>query len=454
MLFKRSVDAARDAHAFRWAVAAIPLVMLVGTFGFPTTRGGEPRAASGSPAVGDQQRDLARRRAELKRLAAEHEAAMRKHAAEFGKRPANVLTPRRKADVEKRARDVEPRAAGQTRRGRGASDEVALAYKLKPGQKFAYRVEIEVQEGGRTERFLGTPVFRVRSIEDDGVAELAAVGRLSMSQFSTPERDGAENPARAVWLGTRIELAPKGKVHGREDFNAKSLPLSLDVLIKPKELVFLEVPGSSRGSFSQEGSAWLWVESSFFTIQAATIDGRLKEAVQSEPISSSVVRIRKERSFRSTKEPLAELKYLSTSRFDHQRGMLLDTEATYTEVDQGHESPTVKIHVKLLEGESFQSAFRQADRDWTKLPPELNPVEFTRVRLDSSFKYQRFDESRQLKPGQLVAHFNDHDYRWYLAEVVQVASERKVGIRYRGSKEELEVVPGELARPPASARGK
>jgi len=145
------------------------------------------------------------------------------------------------------------------------------------------------------------------------------------------------------------------------------------------------------------------------------------------------------------------LRYVSESRFDTARGLLLDTNAICTsDSGGGGRPPTVKITIRLLVGQELTRAIDRANADWSSRPKGFDPVELKRIRLDVK-NLPRFNSPSEAKPGMVVAHFSDSDYHVYLAEVVEVVSQRQyqVKIRYRGSGEVMVVHSALLAIPPA-----
>jgi hypothetical protein len=312
-----------------------------------------------------------------------------------------------------------------------------LAYKFTPGPTFAYRVEILAERADQTERFLGTPVITVKSVED--VAELAVVGRLACAVKPSGDEEYEPRPERDIWIGTRLAIDPSGqRLSGRADHNERGLPDSLRLLITPRRLLFVELPATVTGRYGSGGSVWV-------TLNSPNPSNRIV----------NFKRVLKERSVHTTEGPPREWRFTSVSRFDRQRGLLLDTEAAYHRVEDGNEAEPVKINVRLLEGEELQQAYAQAQADWKLLPPGMEPKEFRRVRLNWTWRDNpqphqvALKSADQATPGLVVAYYSPELDCYCLAEVVEVLSEHKVKIRYRGSGEELDVHPGALAIPPA-----
>jgi hypothetical protein len=326
-------------------------------------------------------------------------------------------------------------------------------YRLAPGQTFGYRVDILVERSSRSERYYGTPVFSVTSVEPKtGLASLFAIGRLT---YFTKGRDGEEYAARkggAVWVAPRFRLDRRtGLVDGGEDHNTRALPDGLPALAGLWQLLFAELPGGSTGSSVGGGDAFLWVYTT--GIRATAIGGVERSALRAEPEAPGLVRLQKERSFRSTEEPVLEMRYQATSRFDHRRGLVYDTEATYSYEEHGKRVP-VRVSVRLLEGDELKRAVEQARGDWAARPDDLEPSARLRVPLDLKDP-PRLKSAAEARAGTAVAHFRggddflDGDARWYAAEVIGPARASRVRVRYRGSGEEVVAPPGQLAVPPA-----
>jgi hypothetical protein len=337
----------------------------------------------------------------------------------------------------------------------------AISYHFAPGQTFGYSVTIDVEGPNQSERFAGTPVFSVKSVDSRHGAELFAVAKLSCTaRLRSSEGDG-EQSKRAFWIGSVVKVSASGTVGGKADYNDAALPDFLTTLVKPKELIFTELPVSATGSHTKEGPAWLWPKPSGgqglgsgsalpVGPMVKMIDGRETRVLRASLQSNSVVRIHRERAFRGKEAPAMSLRFVSDSLFDRDRGLVLETTATCTSDPAGGSKPTeVKISVRLLEGETLKRAISQANADWTGRPQELDPIELRRVRLNVT-DLPRFQSPREARPGMVVAYFSDDDNRCYLAEVVEVVSEKhyEVRIRYRGSQEVVVVHSAKLAIPP------
>jgi len=330
----------------------------------------------------------------------------------------------------------------------GRADE--LRYKFSPGQMFAYRVEL-VGEGG-TERFAGTPVFMVKEVQKDGDAILSVVGRLEYGTRPRGAKTFTPQPGMEAWVGSRVTIDRLGhSVSGRKETVYGPLPTMLQELLPLKKLFFVELPFGRKDTYVNSGTANLWLtkQGGFLGPTIQTTRGYLELNVKAEPDTGGSVKLTKDRSFRTTQGPKQEWKYQGTSRFDADRGLILATDGTYTDDDTKH---PLKVTVRLLEGADFDKALKQSAADVARRPPEQDPVEERRVRVDLKSP-TRFKSGDDLKRGSVVAHLMG-DYQWYLADVVEIVSKHKVAIRLRGSKEEKDVHPGELAHPPADKASK
>jgi hypothetical protein len=435
-------------------------------FGFCTWTTG---LASGTPDDDETSRKPDTTRRKVEDALRKSRATLQQRQAELGRRLPGLDRARAK-NARKAAENWKPRA--ETARQRAAT---LMAYRFSPGQTFAYRIDIRVERKVRTEWYQGTPVFTVREVDESGNAELFVIGRLAYFDQRRGAEDFSAHPGRDVWLGTKITLDASGRrLGGKDDYNEEGLPDSLTALVMPRQLFFVELPlWFTDRPLVSESNAMLWTSShpvfnpaegrsplaigapatlSSLGLQNQMIEGREMSSLQAEPLSPTLVRIRKQRGFRSKEGPLREMRYEGTSRFDRERGLVLDTEATYTRNDGGTPEP-VRISVRLLEGDDLKRAVASSREDWSRLPRELDPIEYRRVRLDVK-DLPRLKSAQGLQPGTAVAHFRgssfkDGDNRWYLAEVVEVIDAYKLKVRYRGSDEVAEAHPGQLAIAPA-----
>jgi hypothetical protein len=253
-----------------------------------------------------------------------------------------------------------------------------------------------------------------------------------------------------------VTIDRSGSVGGKKDYNVASLPDFLTRIVNLKELIFTETPASITGYRGQERGATLWLTASPGSLTGMgvkTVEGTETRVLRARPLGGSLVEIRREYTFRGKSAPAMVARYESTSQFDRDRGVLLDTKATCTwDPATGSRPIPVTIRVRLLEGEELARAVDQAGKDWAERPAELDPFEFRRIRLAAD-SLPRLKTPAEARPGMAVAHFRDADLRWYLADVVEVVSERRyeVKVRYRGSDEVLVVNAGELGVPPAAA---
>jgi hypothetical protein len=326
-----------------------------------------------------------------------------------------------------------------------------LTYKLTQGQTVGYRIDIQADFADKVERFYGTPVFTVHSILKDGTAELAAVGRLTLSSRSRSKQEFTAQPGNDVWLRSYLKVPPNGPSSAKDDLNVKRLPGELHLFTKPSHLVFVELPKRVGNQSSWEGTASLFETRTGGLLGPtfSSIKGRETNVTRSELESGSIYRITRGKGFRSTEGTPREWRYQSTSRFDKNRGVVLSTEATLAQEEKGQKVASVKISVRVLDGEELARARSQAETDRARMPAELEPLELKRVRLDMK-NASRFKSANDLKPGMTVAHFlsaggHGGDNHWYHADVLNVLTDYKVKVRLRGSKEEFEVHPGELA---------
>src|SRR2546430_6161445 len=97
------------------------------------------------------------------------------------------------------------------------------------------------------------------------------------------------------------------------------------------------------------------------------IEGTEKRLLRANPLSGSLVEVRKERSYLGKDTPPTTLRYESTSRIDRSRGLMLDSSATCDT-----ESGPVTIRIKLLEGDELNRAIDRANKDWADRPSELD----------------------------------------------------------------------------------
>lgn len=340
-----------------------------------------------------------------------------------------------------------PSASVKSRVDDSARAGEALSYRFAAGKTFGYAIDIRIKRAYKSERFSGTPIFSVRSVDQDGNAVVFAIGKFKCTSLLTGSDEEQERPSRTVWLGSVLKVSPSGKVSGKEDYKQTVLPVFLTTLIKPRELFFPELTASISGVRSQESKSSLWLTMSSGTILGNTvkqIEGKEKRLLRAKPLTGSLVELHKERGFRGNDSPPTVLSYASTSRFDRDRGLMVDSSA----MSDTEEGP-VTVQIRLLEGEELKQAVDQANIDWADRPSEVDAFELRRVavKLDSP---RRLSTPADARPGMIVAHNRDGNH-WYLAQVVEVVDARryKVKIRYRGSDEVLEVHPGELAVAPA-----
>jgi hypothetical protein len=81
--------------------------------------------------------------------------------------------------------------------------------------------------------------------------------KLSCTSRMRGSEEDTERPSQAVWIGLVVKVGPTGHIGGKNDYNDNMLPDFLITLVKPKELIFTELPASSSGSSSREVHASL-----------------------------------------------------------------------------------------------------------------------------------------------------------------------------------------------------
>lgn len=392
---------------------------------------------AGKPFDADQiRKDMARVRARLES----------RRAVNSGGKPASPQPGSARDGLK-----AEKSLKGRTDRRQRDRQAPTLAYRVALGQTFAYRVEIESEQFYKFERFAGSPVFTVKSIDPERGAQMFAIGKVSYFSRLRGSTEETEKPTRGFWLGSLIRLGPSGLAGGNGGSNESTLPTFFTELVDPTELIFPPLPRSITGRLHEKSSATLWRSNSIGGVAPgiSIIDGTQTRTVESTPLSDSLVQVRTERSFTSKEARPLTWRYVATSRFDRGRGLLLDTSAQATE-DSGGKPTSITIKIRLLEGEELNRAVDQANKDWVGHPAELEPLELARVPLDVK-SLPRLKSATDTKPGMAVAHFRDDTLQWYLVDVLEVVSERtqEVKIRYRGSREVLVVPAGQLAIPPA-----
>lgn len=409
--------------------------------------------------------EVKRRREEFDKKTAEMREDARRREEELEAKLRKSMTPEQFADWKRRREEMRKEADARTAAARRDIDEqrkrnaaefeardrteeaARLHYQFVVGQTFGYRVEITVDRGDFIERYAGTPVFTPRYVEKNGPVELICVGRLAYSRRNPAAADFVEVPNQAIWVNPRIVMTNSAKsVGGRPDFTKSTLPETLFNSVPLKEFFFVELPNNPGGRVSHDGSATIFLSGGGNPLLGPTLksmDGTSRYVVETEPLADGLIRIRKEKSFKSKEGSSVWAKYESTSRLDRKRGLLLDSDAVFTHQLGGPANPPVKITLRLLEGDALVQAFEQAKKDWTLLPAGLDPMEFRRSRLELA-KPERFKSVDSLKAGMTVAYFAD-DNHWYQAKVDTIHSEYKVGIRLAGSNEEVTVHPGQLA---------
>ena len=167
-----------------------------------------------------------------------------------------------------------------------------------------------------------------------------------------------------------------------------------------------------------------------------------------EPAEADVAKLTTEHSFRTAEDPKREWKFTNSARFDLKRGLLLESSGDYVYDSVVYKGKQMRLTFKLLEGEDVRKARERSIKDRKAMPSELVPQEFKRTKLKMPFLPKRYNSSGDLKPGQIAAHFNDRDLRWYAATMVEAINDYKVKIRYQGSNEEFEIHVGQLAPMP------
>jgi hypothetical protein len=353
--------------------------------------------------------DLERRRRELETV-----AAKRPTAPAAGKRPS-----------------LPPLAGGGRRRSR----EV-LEYHFERGQSFAYSVELTVGSEGsrRVERFRGTPYVVVKSVDDSGETELFVIGKLECSILNGDGEVETPRPDRAVWLGSRIALKPSGGWVGKEDVNAKALPGHFETLnLKPKRLIFPEMPRTLPGVDDSSGSASLFVTFAprpVLTLAFGALDGKATRTRHADPIEPSLARLTHEVEFQTNAsvKPRVNLVYRSVARFDRDLGRLRDCDSTFRQEQDGGRSMVATARVRLLEGDALRKAYARALADWQDRPEALEPVEFRRIRVDP-FLPTHLESTRDATAGLALFHLrgtsqghHDADNKYYLVEVLGLDS--------------------------------
>jgi len=122
-----------------------------------------------------------------------------------------------------------------------------FGYRFTSGQTFGYSIEIEVDWSKKIERFSGTPVFVVKTVDPQSGAQLFTVGKLTCASRLRGAEEDTERPTRTIWIGSLVKVRSSGSVGGREDYNDNQLPDFLTALVKLKELVFMDLPSSATG---------------------------------------------------------------------------------------------------------------------------------------------------------------------------------------------------------------
>lgn len=325
-----------------------------------------------------------------------------------------------------------------------------FGYRFQAGQVFAYRLELAWQEEDRLERFVGTPVFEVKSINEQGRAELMVIGRLR----SVTQLKGGQpkfNDGREVWLGTRFVLDRLAdRVSGRKDRNLHHLPYVMRLFVGPTQMLFPPLP---KGAATREGwdrTAQLSETSTggspIFVPKIRFSAGREQSWRETKPLGDGTVNVYRERGFRTTEGERLSWSYKGNSRFDPKLGRCVSLEATYETEASGRKPPPVRITARQLEGEELQKAIDQGKEDWRLLPVQDQPVEFLRRPVALKMPVH-LKSAAEAKPGLVCAHLGE-DHRYWLAQVIAPVGEREARIRYLGSKEEMKVAAGTLVHVP------
>ena len=91
--------------------------------------------------------------------------------------------------------------APSSKNSRADRIDAALFHRFRTGQVFGYRVEIEIPGNSQTERFVGSPIFTVYAVDEEGCAEMFVNGKLenSLRRHQTGSEDANTN--RDVWIG-------------------------------------------------------------------------------------------------------------------------------------------------------------------------------------------------------------------------------------------------------------
>lgn len=322
-----------------------------------------------------------------------------------------------------------------------------LGYIFRPGQSFAYQMDLRWERDGGTEWFTGTPVFEVKGVNEKKAFELMVVGRLRAYAKPAKSDKNFAYPGRDVWLGTRIATDDRGERRtGRPDRNVAALPYRMSLLITPTKMLLPVLPHRSGDRIGHEGGAWLsesGVGSGPIAMPTFKMtNGREQDWTQATAEGNGIVRIHCERGFYTTEGAKLLWSYKGDSRFDTARGLIVELNATFeTELD-GKKATPVRITAKLLDGEELKKAIAKGEEDWKLIPAEHKPVEFLRQPVDLWLPAY-LKTATDAKVGQVYAHLGS-EYRYYVAEVIGIVDQHNVRLRYRGSKEELTVKVAEL----------
>ena len=337
-------------------------------------------------------------------------------------------------------------------------------YHFTQGQSFAYSVDVTAgtEGSGRVESFRGTPYVNVKSVDRAGDAELFVIAKLACFTTRPTGADESTAPRKTVWLGSRIALNSAGGQLGKADVNAKALPAFFGTLgLDLKRILFPEMPRSVPTVDDSSGNASLLVMGGpqpFSARAFGDFDGTVTRTKHADPIAPPFVRLTQDVLFQTKAgaKSAAKIDYRSSARFDRDRGLLHDFDATFRQEQDGLQATVASIRVRLLEGEALRAAYVQALAEWEDHPDELEPFELNRVRVDA-FLPTSIQTTGNATPGMEVIHLrgsnqsvHDADNKYYLAEILEADSAPygQVKIRYKGSNEVLAVHPGTLAFPP------
>lgn len=327
---------------------------------------------------------------------------------------------------------------------RYSSSSGTIRYQLPAGQRMAYKVTIDWQEGNNAHRITATPYYNVR-YQTGSKSTMMVIARFRHFIKGRSDTEYRYYKDRDFWLPTIQTLGMSHvEVRGNKAVGQLRLPYLMLDFADPNLLCIPPLPKVMNRKLGKEEpavidrsarGATLWEG---FTRKSGS--GRVFRYKEAKPSGSSV-KLETESGYNDTG---TSIYYQSTATLDARTGLLQSCRGTYT-VKLNNKTTVATITVRKLTGSELNTATQEAITEIGQLPKSLIPTQLARkpVELHLPPKYTM----ATLPPAGTTVAYYDRDLNQRFAVIYEKpVDSKRVQIRYVGSNERQTVSATAIAK--------